>query len=764
MFGIVDRIKMKFEELAIAFSLPQPPFLRCRDLAEKEDEVKRLYKEIKNEPDKASCALVYEHAFNWRKKCLEKIRRGEGLDWRFDTKDFKQYVKKASVLIVIVMLLFFLSVLDHARYLMNHDKHVRELSEKRTELEKSLENEQKKLQMFKGADKVIIKVRREGLFGYYYDQKVLKRSDVEKKINEIQGKIKAVDDQIKERKRKICVHTLYEGAFTSVSLFVLLLAMTAYYYRRDFWLGNFFAYVKGYRKYSAIKNSDDTMKKLLYGYVDMNVHNNLLAIARAIRKAVKWGSDEIVSIGTATGIINESNVMGYETGADVFISKADLPLNTFAFGGIGTGKTTSVLMPIFHQIMDFKSERSVALFDVKSEYQFTKDVAKKKGFKVLEIDDEKLNVNLFLQFDRAELFTVLKNFMETEVESKDQFWNISASRVIADAFTLLRKIKDDGDKELQVTVENVFRAISDVDVLTSLFEQLQEDGWLEEDREYRNLKISLIDNYANLADNTRTSILATISVLLNDFLACESVNTEETFDFNQLLEDNCFLYVRLRDEKMAMAARLYRYMIFEKIFDTALSRLGDKSKNQTRYVYVFADEVQEIANHQSFRKTAISRAAKLAFICATQSYSQMLQKMRSKHNADTMLANFRNRIYLNSSDLETRELMRKDLAEVDKIESNASFTFTKSSQWNLGALGGLAAGGISGAAVAAGTLGLLGLRSWGRSRSWTKGINVKREIASYELIDSLTNTQALCILVHENVKRKEIVDLRPVYD
>jgi len=263
-------------------------------------------------------------------------------------------------------------------------------------------------------------------------------------------------------------------------------------------------------------------------------------------------------------------------------------------------------------------------------------------------------------------------------------------------------------------------------------------------------------NLVSAPEKTKGNIMSSISSWIGRFSLPGYANWSDSASMDEIYSKKSIWVIDIPDV-LGKPGRLLRYFFFRQVYDLALSRLAKRGND--RHIVLICDELQESTNAESFKKSALSREAKLCVIAATQSISQLLKVWGGKESTDTILANFRTKVLLSTDDPETRNRMKLIVSEGEVPEHSygTSTTKTVGFQAGGGGAGGLMSGNVMGA--------MGGLGSTNISRSWTtsKNVQLKRAPLRDELFDALGPQMAVSVVNWSGARRKSIIELDQLF-
>jgi hypothetical protein len=547
----------------------------------------------------------------------------------------------------------------------------------------------------------------------------------------------------------------------------LQLSFEVFLFNKDEYLSRFFNLYKRFTKPEIWTDIKRLGPLYLHGGVNAAELNQSMALARNYQRKICLDNTPEIELGISTGHLRTmGNVAGMQMGSHLRLSRTDLTTSVFVFGETGSGKTTAVILPLMSEVLR-TGDDSIAAFAVKGDFALDcfavanasggahQDKAK-IDFRVIGPEKWQFALNVFdpKVISSMQLGAMLRDCFSSEGAQKD-FWLDKGIQIIEQVARLIDVLYDAKLITEKRTGRHIARAAMDYEYLESLIGMLDLATGVS-DSLCNTIRLILRNDYVKLPEKTRDSVKTTISNYLGAFMLPELDNfsNESEISLEDLREKRCFMVFDV-PESLGLTGKIIRYLIFQQVYDVALKRLRDQSMNQKRYIHMFVDECQEIINDRSFAKSALSRQAKLCVFAATQSYSQLLKTLNSKDGVNTMLANFKTKVALATTDPDTREYMKKLVGEIDMHEH--SYSEAKTRGMNMGGGGG---GALANLGVGA-FFALMPSMSMSKSKTYT--VNIKKGAIRDEYIDTLGDRQALVIAAIGGAKRKEVIDLIPLY-
>ena len=393
------------------------------------------------------------------------------------------------------------------------------------------------------------------------------------------------------------------------------------------------------------------------------------------------------------------SIHGYEAGTGMWISLSDLNQNVLGTGKIGSGKTTSVGLPLFDRILEafLKSGYPIQGFGLDGKatiYHKLMKILKKRGmsgdrFIPVGVDEGQYGIPIFHGLSVEKCVDILGS---TTKGDADPFFVPSALSQIERVLRIAKAYHQTPlgvDYEIEsggCTVDSpewVKRLCNNPDILykviTELTECLQKNEALRYALYDPSLKSALdgcLEDWRNMLASTETasSVVSTINVFLKDFTSNGKIlerfgqgRIGPMYKDLSLCLNGYFFFSALADTEYGEAARKINIFARSRLFNLITLReiqfkLVDKDP-QEQPVVVFIDEHHLMASSGTTGLSDasimnISRSMGLVFIAMTQStdaYETVLGKIQTENMVQQQV----NRVYLPSSS----EALGKAMAE-----------------------------------------------------------------------------------------------------
>ena len=357
----------------------------------------------------------------------------------------------------------------------------------------------------------------------------------------------------------------------------------------------------------------------------------------------------------------------------------DMERNTIIFGGTGSGKTKTVLLPILESLIE--KQYPGVIIDVKN--NFTSDVYKIANKynsidNIIEISDYNTseNINIINNISYEMLMYIVRNSIsDSKSQENGDYWEQRGIEIFEDIskmyFTLYKH------KKVKVpTMSFLHKLCYDKTIVNRLFYKYTKHKKLYK-IEYKELIekikgiefhiLKIVDNQFNemiVSDRLEeqlgwtigkvASALAPFSEPENQIKFSNYKNKDFSLNFDKLFyEDKKIIVLRFKESTSPILTNMISSIINLK------SKQDIMLSKRNQYTFKMVDEYQNIINPtQDASWLDKSREFKNLQIFATQSISALLSK-GDKNEIFTVLDNCKNKFFLNTNDVETMEYYNK---------------------------------------------------------------------------------------------------------
>jgi len=390
-----------------------------------------------------------------------------------------------------------------------------------------------------------------------------------------------------------------------------------------------------------------------------------------------------IGIGTSSGELNRrGHASGLLPNQYVWLVDDDACQNIVVFGGIGAGKTTRVINPVLFQCLGYGDVGGL-IFDVKGDFRESVDSFAgwfERPVYRIGVGDGCVGTNLLKGLSPEQAAGFLQStYYLVGGQSPDSFWITSATALVQSTLGLLQVL---GEK--YYNFEKLYQYIFFEDVRHALDIMLDDihltEGTLEA-RNLQNYKGHYKNVFMKMDIKMRESIKGTLSTILSPFQNPELIDafsgSENDFDLSRIISGDVVL-VDLPLAKWTVAGKVIYTMIKLRFFNLLQERQVDKSLPQN-YCFFMCDEFQNVisASNQGLSDLSFwdkSRSAHCVGIISTQSISAFRAVINNSQICDTVLANFRQKIFFKTEDIETIRYINSLAGKVEVTRQSVNFS------------------------------------------------------------------------------------------
>lgn len=368
--------------------------------------------------------------------------------------------------------------------------------------------------------------------------------------------------------------------------------------------------------------------------------------------------------------------------------------NLFVTGVIGSGKS-QILLQLLKQVLgNLKSRPALLAIDPKR--TFVRELRR-------NIDQQKLTEHLLwielggkVKFNpiwrpkllKDSAFTTVANTLKLASinflgsSPDNRFWEQSSFNLLKNSLIFCAAQYD------YFTFKELYQALilaRDEGLAAKLVDSLNTKTWDEEERANIEMAIAYFrDEFSQMDQKIRTSILATATSFLNEFLEYsvsqilspkrEEITLQSIAD---AIRDGKLICLHIEHDALARSIGTLFKLLFQ---EAVLARVADPNHSTARYAVLVMDEYQDVATSGGGaglgddRYLAKARESKAITIAATQSVSSLENAIRSEAATREILQNFRNRLLGNTTDPRTVKLFQEPMGtiEVEKRSQSRS--------------------------------------------------------------------------------------------
>jgi type IV secretory pathway TraG/TraD family ATPase VirD4 len=346
---------------------------------------------------------------------------------------------------------------------------------------------------------------------------------------------------------------------------------------------------------------------------------------------------------------------GFCLTGDYCLSVKESYMNGVAFGGSGSGKSSTILVNSI--LMMSAGNSSLVIHDPSHELRkLTSGYLIEQGYEIKVINYSSVNSECFNPLERCETISDIQKLASLLVrnslgDSKDPFWNKSAESVIS---LFIRFLIFYSELEYR-TLYNVLHLINvfagNPEKIDRLIVKTGDQKLLTEYKAF-----------VAYGDKTLSSILATAKATLNLFtdqiVAC--ITSFDTIDFTEFRSKKVALFLCNNVNDMHYYGALSS-LFFQQFFNEILSRIpGQKEKS----VFFLLDEASSM--YLPALSTTISNIRKYesGMLLIYQDYNQ-LEHNYGAHEAKNIAANCYAKVYLPGQPIETCKILETTLGNFE---------------------------------------------------------------------------------------------------
>ena len=361
-------------------------------------------------------------------------------------------------------------------------------------------------------------------------------------------------------------------------------------------------------------------------------------------------------LGRSTGLlVRRGHKAGLKPGQQVGLNLSNACQNIITFGGIGSGKTSTVIHPLLIQLFD--QHCGGLIFDVKGDFHEAvrgTAVMTQRSYKV--IGPGFASINLLDGLKPALAATFLKSGLLLSDTQIDRFWLDTASELCRNALGLLYHIPE--HYTLKGLYEYLFVdefRIAVIGVIDSLIDRLDE----QEKRALMANKNYTTGVFQKFDDKVRNGVHATCAQILAPFSQIELTDAfcktdGEHLPWHSLLDGNIFL-VQLPTAQWGLGAKLAYTFLKLRFFNLMQQRALNNNWNQETPVFFLCDEYQDVisANKDGLSDLNFwdkSRDSKTIGIVSSQAVSSFYAAIGDHDVANSILQNFRQKLCFSTED------------------------------------------------------------------------------------------------------------------
>lgn len=363
--------------------------------------------------------------------------------------------------------------------------------------------------------------------------------------------------------------------------------------------------------------------------------------------------DFALLLGASTGLMSDLwHGSSLAAGQNVLLNLNDTSKNILALGGIGSGKTSSIMQPLLLQLLHQGCGGLV--FDIKGDVKDTTlSFAKytNRHIRILGPLQSKFNLLCGITPETASSF-LKSSLMLSNGHNLDGFWIETATELSRNVLGLLSFCPK------YYTLADLHRYIFDQEACLFLENKLQAiKPTLSPEQKrlfdvYHRYKTSIFESFD---EKVKSGVKATLAQTLSPFSHPElhdAFCSQEELRIEEILEGTVFL-VDMPLSAWGLSAKVIYTFIKLRFFN--LMQKHHNAENRKLPVFFMCDEFQEIISCNKDGLSDLnfwdkSRSSKTIGIISAQSIASILAATPNRDYAYALLQNFRNKICLTTED------------------------------------------------------------------------------------------------------------------
>ncbi len=363
----------------------------------------------------------------------------------------------------------------------------------------------------------------------------------------------------------------------------------------------------------------------------------------------------------------------------IHINEKGLYQNILITGSIGSGKTSSAISVILDGLI--KNNLGGLVIDVKGNFyseafKIAKKYNREQDIYLISIDKGNgYNPLDYNELSSVELSNRIINVLKliSDSNNSDPYWLDKAEGYIRDMISIIRVYNN------ITNFEEIHKLVTSKEYLIEKIEEVKEkilNNFFSDEElfELNSALFNLKQEYMNLDERTSNIIRSEITRMTSIFLS--NLKFYQKF----CLKNNV---INFPSEKIViLSIGIGENKIISKIISTYLkldfqkqiiSQLGNYKKS-----FFICDEYQEIANSEDMSFFSLSREYMCVNVISMQSYSSLLNTLKSEVTTKVIIQNFVNKIWFRNDDIYTISETIKFIGKY--LRDNESITFSENSK------------------------------------------------------------------------------------
>lgn len=389
-------------------------------------------------------------------------------------------------------------------------------------------------------------------------------------------------------------------------------------------------------------------------------------------------------MGISTGELeSRGHAAGLSPNQMVWLANDDCCQNICVMGGIGAGKTTRIINPLLYQLLCYQDVGGL-IFDIKGDFGKSVDgLAAEVGGRTIHrigVGYGCHGINLIKGLTPQQAAGFLQStFYLCGGVTNDSFWLSNATALIENTLGLLQYL---GDKYYNLEKAYQYIIFDDArQAIDLLIDKIELPTGSIEQRKLDRYRRFYDDLFLKMDIKMRSSISSTMATILEQFQQPELIDAfcggEDDYDLANILSGDVVL-VDLPLSKWQVAGQVVYTLIKLRFFNLLQERQANPEMPQN-FAFFMCDEYQQIisASKQGLSDLSFwdkSRSAHCVGIISTQSVSSFRSAIGEPNLCDTILANFRQKVFFKTEDAQTLRMMNDLTGRVEVTRQSVNYT------------------------------------------------------------------------------------------
>jgi type IV secretory pathway TraG/TraD family ATPase VirD4 len=444
-------------------------------------------------------------------------------------------------------------------------------------------------------------------------------------------------------------------------------------------------------KFHFKTSPDNLVSKIIIFYPEKLI-SKLFKINNDPGNKIKQDNTHVFGLwfGISTGVLaSRSHNSGMAKNQNITLGLKDATQNICVLGGIGSGKTTGVILPLLAQLLN--QDCGGLIFDVKGD--FKNDVyrlADMCGRNVLTIGPGHQSFNLLSGLAPQVAASFLRSSFSLN-SSSDSFWIDTATNLCQNSLGVLSFFEE------HYTLNGLYQYIFDPE-----FRMEIEAGLSFESSELDKNQSRLLKSYMGYYDHifshfdekVKSGVIATIAQSLAHFNQPDLIDSFCTEGpdmpfIGDVLNGSIFL-VDMPLQVWGVSGKVVYTFVKQRFFNVIQNRNTSAETDKTRPVFFMCDEYQEIVSCIKEGTSDLnfwdkSRSSNCIGIISAQAFSSFYAAIGNRDLCNAVLQNFRQKIFFRTEDQPTLDYLQQLFGRVEIIHhsynnSTSSGGFSRNSK------------------------------------------------------------------------------------